>query len=128
LDTLPLPTFQIECLCEISNWIIIESGIKCIVGIYFVLWNHVEVKKIFISECVFVANLDHAVMTLPAIWGQHDIRDMVRYKDVIKEYSLGSNEEILTFERGEDATIRTKTALHHVFVPHCVADINIGPE
>jgi hypothetical protein len=68
-------------------------------------------------------------MTLPAIWGQHDIRDMVRYKDVIKEYSLGSNEEILTFERGEDATIRTKAVLlHHISISHRIVDINVGPE
>jgi hypothetical protein len=45
------------------------------------------------------------------------------------EYSLGPNEEILTFERGEDASIRTKAVLlHHIVVPHRVADINLGLE
>ena len=65
-----------------------------------------------------------AVMTLP-IWGQDDIRDTVRYKDVMKGYDIGPNEEIHTFnfERGEDATIRSKAVLHHVLVPHGVADI-----
>ena len=52
---------------------------------------------------------------------------MVRYKDVIKEYNLGPNEEILTFEWGEDATIRTKAVLHQVLVLHRVADINVVP-
>jgi hypothetical protein len=47
----------------------------------------------------------------------------------MKEYGIGSNEEILTFERGKDATIRTKAVLlHHIPIPHCVADINVGPE
>jgi hypothetical protein len=41
----------------------------------------------------------------------------------MKEYGLGPNEEILTFERGEDATIRTKTVLlHQVLIPYCVAE------
>jgi hypothetical protein len=45
------------------------------------------------------------------------------------EYDLGPNEEILTFEQGEDATIRTKAILlHHVLLPHRVTDINVGPE
>jgi hypothetical protein len=45
------------------------------------------------------------------------------------EYGRGPNEEILTFERGEDATIRNKAVLlHYVLVPHCIADINVGPE
>jgi len=65
-----------------------------------------------------------AVMTLP-IWGQDDIRDTVRYKDVMKGYDIGPNEEIHTFnfERGDDATISSKAVLHHVLVPHGVADI-----
>jgi hypothetical protein len=46
----------------------------------------------------------------------------------MKEYGLGSNEEILTFERGEDATIRTKAVLlHHVPIPYRIANINVGP-
>ena len=36
---------------------------------------------------------------------------MVRHKDAMKVYGLGPNEEILTFERGEDGTIRTKAEL-----------------
>ena len=63
-------------------------------------------------------------MTLP-FEASIDIRDTERYKDVMKEYGLGPNEEFLTFEQGEDGTIRTKTVLlHHVLVPHCVMDIN----
>jgi hypothetical protein len=47
----------------------------------------------------------------------------------MNEYGFGPNEEILTFERGEDATIRTKTVLlHHVPIPHRVADINVSSE
>jgi hypothetical protein len=47
----------------------------------------------------------------------------------MKEYGHGPNEEILTFERGEDATIWTKAVLlHHVLRPHPVTDINIGSE
>jgi hypothetical protein len=53
----------------------------------------------------------------------------MRYKDVMMECGLGPNEEILTFEQGEDATIWTKVVLlHHVLVLHCVTNINIGPE
>jgi hypothetical protein len=64
-----------------------------------------------------------------SIWGQYDIRNTVRYKDVMMEYGLGPNVEILTFELGEDATIRTKAVLlHHVLVPRHVTDINVGPE
>jgi hypothetical protein len=47
----------------------------------------------------------------------------------MKKYGLGSNEEILTFEQGEDATIRNMIVLlHHVLIPYHVADINVGPE
>ena len=54
---------------------------------------------------------------------------MVWYKDVMKVYGLGPNEEILTFERGEDDTIRTKVELlHHVLVLHRDVDINVGLE
>ncbi|RLM97919.1 hypothetical protein C2845_PM06G27780 [Panicum miliaceum] len=61
--------------------------------------------------------------------GQHDIRDTVRYEEVMKVYDLGPNEEILIFEGGEDATIRSKAVLlHHVPIPHCITDINVGPE
>ena len=47
----------------------------------------------------------------------------------MKGYDIGPNEEIRTFTWGEDATIGTKAVLlHHVFVPHRVADINVGPK
>jgi GTPase SAR1 family protein len=42
-----------------------------------------------------VVNLDPAVMTLP-FGANIDIRDTVRYKDVMKEYNLGPNGGILT--------------------------------
>ena len=43
----------------------------------------------------YVLNLDPAVMTLP--FGTNiDIRDTVRYKEVMKEYGLGPNGGILT--------------------------------
>jgi len=35
------------------------------------------------------------------------------YEDVMKEYGLGPNNEILTFERLENGIIRTKAALLH---------------
>ena len=38
-------------------------------------------KEVFISENVYVVNLEPAVMTLP-FWGQHDVCDTVRYKNV----------------------------------------------
>jgi hypothetical protein len=48
---------------------------------------------------------------------------------MMKEYGLGPSEEILTFERGEDATTQTKAVLlHHILLPHRVTDINVGPE
>jgi hypothetical protein len=57
-------------------------------------------------------------------FGANDIHDTVRYKDVMMEYGLGRNGKIITFERGEDATIGTKAILlHHVLVPHHVTDI-----
>ncbi|KAK1278279.1 hypothetical protein QJS04_geneDACA015887 [Acorus gramineus] len=43
----------------------------------------------------YVLNLDPAVMTLP-FGANIDIRDTVRYKDVMKEYNLGPNGGILT--------------------------------
>ncbi|KAJ1261042.1 hypothetical protein BS78_10G278100 [Paspalum vaginatum] len=43
----------------------------------------------------YVINLDPAVMTLP-FGANIDIRDTVRYKDVMKEYGLGPNGGILT--------------------------------
>lgn len=43
----------------------------------------------------YVMNLDPAVMTLP--YGANiDIRDTVRYKDVMKQFNLGPNGGILT--------------------------------
>jgi GTPase SAR1 family protein len=43
----------------------------------------------------YVLNLDPAVMTLP-FGANIDIRDTVRYKEVMKEYGLGPNGGILT--------------------------------
>ena len=43
--------------------------------------NHLEEKKIFISENAYVVNLGPAVMILP-FGSQHDICDTVQYKDV----------------------------------------------
>lgn len=43
----------------------------------------------------YVLNLDPAVMTLP-FGANIDIRDTVRYKEVMKEYNLGPNGGILT--------------------------------
>lgn len=40
-------------------------------------------------------NLDPAVMTLP-FGANIDIRDTVRYKEVMKEYNLGPNGGIMT--------------------------------
>jgi len=70
-------------------------------------------------------NLDPAVMTL--LFGSNiDIRDMVRYKDVM-EYGLGLKGVILTMLKGENFFIGTKAALlHHVIIPHHVTNINVG--
>ncbi|RLN21790.1 hypothetical protein C2845_PM07G03900 [Panicum miliaceum] len=67
-------------------------------------------------------------MTLP--FGTNiDIRDTVRYKDVMKEYGLGPNGGILTSLKGEDFFIRNKTILlHHVPVLRRIADINVSPQ
>lgn len=43
----------------------------------------------------YVMNLDPAVMTLP-FGANIDIRDTVRYKDVMKQFNLGPNGGILT--------------------------------
>jgi GTPase SAR1 family protein len=57
-----------------------------------------------------------------------DIRDTVRYKDVMKEYDLGPNGGILTSLKGENFFIGTKTILHHhVLIPHRVANIMLAP-
>jgi hypothetical protein len=46
-------------------------------------------KKLY-SEHVSIVNLDSAMMTLP-FGANIDIHDMVRYKDMMKEYGLGQN-------------------------------------
>jgi GTPase SAR1 family protein len=57
-----------------------------------------------------------------------DIRDMVRYKDVMKEYGLGPNGGILTSLKGDDFSIATKTVLHHhVLIPHSIVNV-ISPK
>lgn len=43
----------------------------------------------------YVMNLDPAVMTLP-FGANIDIRDTVRYKEVMKQFNLGPNGGILT--------------------------------
>jgi hypothetical protein len=46
----------------------------------------------------------------------------------MKEYGLGPNEEILTYEQGKDATVRTKAVLlHHIPIPYRITDINVAP-
>ena len=72
--------------------------------------------------------IDPTVMTLP-FGVSIDIHDMVRYKDVMKDYGLGPNGAILTSLKGEDFFIGTKVVLlHHVLISHHIADINVGPE
>jgi hypothetical protein len=66
-------------------------------------------------------------MTLP-FGANIDIRDTVRYSDVMKEYGLGPNGGILTLLKGEDFFIGTKAVLfHHVLIPHRVANIMLAP-
>ena len=43
----------------------------------------------FVSKHAYVVNLDHAVMTLPLT--NIDIRNMIQYKVVMKEYGLCLN-------------------------------------
>jgi hypothetical protein len=77
---------------------------------------------------ISVTNLDHAALIL-SFRANIDVFDAMRYRDVMKEYGLGPNDEILTFERGEDATIGTKAILlHHVLRSHRIADISVGPK
>jgi hypothetical protein len=87
----------------------------------------IKKKKIFVSEHVSVVNLDDAVMTLP-FEVNIDIRDTVRYRDVMKEYGLGPNGDILTSLKGEDFFTGTKIVLlHHILIPHRVANIILAP-
>ena len=62
-------------------------------------------------------NLDPAVMTLP-FGANIDIRDTVRYKEVMKEYGLGPNGGILTslnlFSTKFDEVFR------HIFISLCL--------
>jgi hypothetical protein len=84
-------------------------------------------KKFFVSEHVYVVNLDHMVMTLP-FGANIDIHDTVRYKNVMKEYGLGPNGGILTLLKGEDFFIGTKVVLlRHVLIPHCAVNIMLAP-
>jgi hypothetical protein len=53
---------------------------------------------------------------------------MVRYRDLMKEYSLSPNGGILTSLKGEDFFIGTKAVLlHHVLIPHRVVNIMLAP-
>jgi hypothetical protein len=66
-------------------------------------------------------------MTLP-FGANFDIRNTMRYKDVMKEYGLGPDGSILTSHKGEDFFIRTKVVLlHHVLIPHHVMNIMLAP-
>jgi hypothetical protein len=66
-------------------------------------------------------------MTLP-FGANIDIRDTVRYRDLMKEYGLGPNGGILISLKGEDFFIGTKAVLlHHVHIPHCVMNIMLAP-
>ena len=115
INTCTIHKFQFLCLCEceMSNWIIIESGTKMYTYYWFCIINglfwhsndvfiqaHIETIKNFflkkiVSQYVYVVNLKPTVMTLP--FGVNiDIHDAVRYKDMM-EYGLGPNKEILTF-------------------------------
>lgn len=47
------------------------------------------------KKCGYVLNLDPAVMSLPFA-ANIDIRDTVKYKEVMKQYNLGPNGGILT--------------------------------
>jgi hypothetical protein len=67
-------------------------------------------------------------MTLP-FGANINIRDMVRYRDVMKEYGLGPNSSILTSLKGEDFFTGTKAILlHHVLIPHHVTNIMLAPD
>jgi hypothetical protein len=67
------------------------------------------------------------MMTLP--FGTNiDTHDTARYRDVMKEYNLGPNGDILTLLKGEDFFIGTKAVLlHHILIPHHVANIMLVP-
>jgi hypothetical protein len=66
-------------------------------------------------------------MTLP-FGANINIRDMVRYRDVMKEYGLGLNGGILTSLKGEDFFIGTKAVLlHYVLISHHIANIMLTP-
>ncbi|RLM74158.1 hypothetical protein C2845_PM15G05170 [Panicum miliaceum] len=66
-------------------------------------------------------------MTLP-FGANIDIRDTVRYRNVMKEYDLGPNIGILTSLKGEDFIIGSKVVLlHHVLIPYRVANIMLAP-
>jgi hypothetical protein len=89
--------------------------------------NHREQNSLCLGY-VYIVNLDPTVMTL-SLGANIDNRDMVRSKDVMKQYNLGPNGGILTSLKGEDFFIGTKAMLlHHVPIPHCITDINVGPE
>jgi len=118
--------------------------VKKLFGIYFVLWmNYFNTLVLYLFRLTLkpsrsLKNLYFGTIIHrqpwpsgdgTAHWDLRDICDTVRYKDVMKGYDIGPNEEIRTFTWGEDATIGTKAVLlHHVFVPHRVADINVGPK
>uniref|UniRef100_A0A0E0CZN6 GPN-loop GTPase n=1 Tax=Oryza meridionalis TaxID=40149 RepID=A0A0E0CZN6_9ORYZ len=84
----------------LSNFGIGSSGLKglglCDVGTGKTTFMHRLVCHTQASNMRgYVLNLDPAVMTLP-FGANIDIRDTVRYKEVMKEYGLGPNGGILT--------------------------------
>jgi hypothetical protein len=65
-------------------------------------------------------------MTL-AFGANIDIRDTVRYRDVMKEYSIGPDGGILTSLKSEDFFNGTKALLHHIHIRHRVTNIILAP-
>jgi hypothetical protein len=119
----------IETIEKLKN---LYFGYVCVVNLDYVVWI-CHILKYLILRCECLLEYVH-----PSLWFfenfsdffiEINVCDTVRYRDVMKEYGFGPNKEILTFERGEDATIRIKAVLfHHILRPHHVADTNVGPE
>ena len=84
-------------------------------------------KNVYFKH-IYAVNHNIVVMTLP-FEPSIDIHDTVRYKNVMKEYGLGSYGAIFPLLKGEDFFIGTKAVLlHHVLIPPRVADINASLE
>lgn len=93
---LPFFFFLTECIA-------ISFGLMCIIEMLWLFPG--SGKTTFLHRLVchthasnirgYVMNLDPAVMTLP-FGANIDIRDTVRYKEVMKQFNLGPNGGILT--------------------------------